>query len=522
VKPSSLTTTRPEVLVTRVSVVALLILCGVELAAIMLLNDRHIIYSLDDAYIHLALAENIAHGQYGVNAGELSSPASSILWPFLLAPFARWSSGQFVPLVVNLLAAAGSLVVFIRMLSRPLARFAARHDRLLVWLLIALVIPSTNVVGLVFTGMEHSLQVFLALIVLLGIIREQETGAVSWWHWAAIVVGPLVRYENLAVSLPAIVYLIARGHTRGAVTAGIGLTFALAAFSWFLHSSGLEWLPGSVLAKSAVMADGGATAIVQNLRNNLHDRQGVLLAVAWLVLLAVALDHRRSKEQRMLASWTVAALGLHLLVGAFGWYHRYEIYMWVTTLAVLLVLFAEQLSARFAAAAGRTTMLLCLIAAVIGLPYAGTLLTTPIASNNVYEQQYQMHRFLTEYWRAGAAVNDLGWASYRNDDYIVDLLGLGTRRVVESARANGNANWMDTLAKAHGVKLAAIYSESFPEIPKTWMRVGDLYLSRRRVSILSNQVTFYALDPPAAARARGLFIEFRRTLPAGTSLVVDE
>jgi hypothetical protein len=509
--------------VARVSVIALLIVCAVELTAMMLLNDRHVIYTLDDAYIHLALAENIARGQYGVNLGELSSPASSILWPILLAPFARLWSGQFVPLAINLLATVGSLLVFIRILAAPLRQFGARHDRLLVWLLVALVIPSTNLVGLLFTGMEHSLQVFLALVVVLGMIREQETAVVPWWQWAAIVGGPLVRYENLAVSLPALVYLTLRGYARSAVTAGVGCALALIGFSWFLHSSGLEWLPGSVLAKSTVMADGGAVpAILQNLRANLHDRQGVLLAVAWLVLVAVGLDRRRRRDQRMLASWAAAGIALHLLVGAFGWYHRYEIYIWATTIAVLLFLFAEPLSARFAAAPGRTAALLCAAAAVIGLPYAGTLLTTPVASNNIYEQQYQVHRFLTDYWRANAAVNDLGWTSYRNDEYVLDLLGLGSRRVVESARANGNPDWMDALARSHGVKLAAIYSESFPEIPKNWSRVGDLYLSRGRVSVLSNRVTFYALDQTSAARARTLLIEFRPTLPAGTSLVLDE
>jgi hypothetical protein len=32
----------------------------------------HFIYPLDDPYIHLALAENLAHGHYGINATEFS------------------------------------------------------------------------------------------------------------------------------------------------------------------------------------------------------------------------------------------------------------------------------------------------------------------------------------------------------------------------------------------------------------------------------------------------------------------
>ena len=49
------------------------------------LADGHLIYTLDDPYIHLAVARNILLGGYGVNATEFSSPSSSILWPWLLA-----------------------------------------------------------------------------------------------------------------------------------------------------------------------------------------------------------------------------------------------------------------------------------------------------------------------------------------------------------------------------------------------------------------------------------------------------
>ena len=71
-----------------------------DLAAILTLNAGHLVYTLDDAYIHLALAENIWNGHYGVNANEFSAPSSSILWPFILAPFAGLRIGNYVPLII--------------------------------------------------------------------------------------------------------------------------------------------------------------------------------------------------------------------------------------------------------------------------------------------------------------------------------------------------------------------------------------------------------------------------------------
>ena len=41
-------------------------------------------YPLDDVYIHLAMAEGIAQGTYGVNPGEAASASSSALWPLLI------------------------------------------------------------------------------------------------------------------------------------------------------------------------------------------------------------------------------------------------------------------------------------------------------------------------------------------------------------------------------------------------------------------------------------------------------
>src|SRR5262245_36529767 len=76
--------------------------------AVMWLCHGHLIYSLDDPYITLSLAWHIARGHYGINAGEAASPASSILYPFLLAGAGRSAVLEWTPAVINALAAAGT------------------------------------------------------------------------------------------------------------------------------------------------------------------------------------------------------------------------------------------------------------------------------------------------------------------------------------------------------------------------------------------------------------------------------
>jgi len=494
---------------------AVLLICGAELVAILNLNDRHLIYSLDDAAIHLAVAENIARGHYGVNLEEVSAPASSIAWPFLIAPFALLRFGEYAPLLINLPITVGTVALFVQILARALGQFRRRHERLLGLVITLLLVPATNVVGVLFTGMEHSLQVFLAVLTLFGIIREQETGRVPWWLGVAIVAGPLVRYENLALTVPALVYLGARAYWRAVAVCAAATTFSLGAFSVFLHAHGLGWLPSSVVMKSNVLSSGSAIAILQNFGANLRDRQGQLLGVAWLVLLLTSAHPKRSIEHRQLARWACAGVSLHLAAGTFGWYHRYEIYIWTTTLLTLIYLFGDILRSQWARRhVGAVFAAVILGSIAAGAPYATVLFTTPIACNNIYQQQYQMHRFLTEYWRAPAAVNDLGWTSYRNDSYVLDLYGLADREAVLRARQQ-SSDWMDVLSRQRGVGLAMIYPRLLGSVPSGWTALGELSVGRTNYSLFDPTVSFYAVDSAAAARARPLLVEFEPTLPAG-------
>src|SRR5579863_5573742 len=53
-------------------------------------DNGHFVYVVDDPYIHMAIAKNLAaHGVWGVTPYQFSSSSSSIIWPLLLSSIYR-------------------------------------------------------------------------------------------------------------------------------------------------------------------------------------------------------------------------------------------------------------------------------------------------------------------------------------------------------------------------------------------------------------------------------------------------
>src|SRR2546425_1726808 len=313
---------------------------GAEISAILFINSGHLVYTLDDAYIHLSLAENIARGHYGVNLGESSSPSSSILWPFLLAPVAGSALGTLAPLVLNVLVSLGTVFLFWRVVGVAMGDYQTDvvSSTAVPTLLVSLLIVATNLIGLIFTGMEHSLQVFLVTLIVWGLIQESRGGKADWWLVLSLILAPLVRYESLAISVPGLLYLFLRRHRKEALTAAVILGMALWGFSAFLVHLGLDPLPDSTMVKSKVVSSGGNLRLmVRHFGGSLNNPRGSVLAAVCLAPCWLAFSWGRKPAERLFA-WGIASGGaLHLLAGEDGWYSRDEIYIW--TASVLFVLY---------------------------------------------------------------------------------------------------------------------------------------------------------------------------------------
>jgi hypothetical protein len=214
----------------------------------------------------------------------------------------------------------------------------------------------------------------------------------------------------------------------------------------------------------------------------------------------------------------VIALGAHLVAGTYGWFNRYEVY----AVAILVIGGVYLLRPGFLRLhdKGHLAARIGLLAALAFLvsPYASAVWETPQASRNIYEQQYQMHRFATEFFPRRVAVNDLGWVSYDNDSFVLDLWGLGSETVRKQRAAKQfNADAIMDLANKADVDFAMVYQRWFKDsIPDSWCLMA--VLKGEAVSVANEEVNFYATRASAVADMRDALDRFAPTLPSRVTL----
>ncbi|HEY1121583.1 MAG TPA: hypothetical protein VGE67_08275 [Haloferula sp.] len=493
------------------------LLCLIGFLAILVLNDGKFIYTLDDPYIHLAVAEQIASGHYGINSVEFSAPCSSPIWPFLLAPLARLSIGEYLPLVLNIVFGGLTAGILLKR-ARTILPESTAGRVVICWAILA----GCNALGIVFNGMEHNLQLLAAIVVVEGMVRIAEGNPPGRWFWIAVIAGPLVRYENLALSAAACGLLLFNGRPKAAVIAGAAALASLAAFSLFLHGIGLPAIPSSITAKSQFTRTGGLlSGIWLTLDSSLTGNRGILLLLFTSALAVIGVV-AGPKTPRGKAALLIAGAGfLHAIFGTYGWFNRYESYIYGATLFALFALLPLPASL---ASSWRPahSFAVALFALVISYPYLKALPLTPVAASNIYCQQYQMHRFATGWWKRPVAVNDLGWVSYQNDQYVLDLWGLGSHVALQERLKNGGQSWAwaKDMAREKNVGLVMVYESWVPAKTLGWIKVGEFQLVGQCVSPASPKVAVFATSPELVPEIEGLLVDFRKTLPTGGAQIL--
>jgi hypothetical protein len=270
-------------------------------------------------------------------------------------------------------------------------------------------------------------------------------------------------------------------------------------------------LPNSVLLKSR------QESVSHNAAGRLFGFVGAWVAsfkhparwpIAVLACILIYLFIRQPvRRRKIVLGAAILVAALQELVGGFGAFHRYEVYAaaFLTILLLRAVWPSARVRMRWVLAA-----LFCL-----AMPYLVGTWGTPISSHQVYCQQYQMRRFVDDYYRRDIAINDLGLVSYRRPPgvYVLDLWGLAW---YEAGVVDRTPEWLAHSVAERHVGLAMLYPEWY-RIPGSWTHIGELCIDRQPVILGGQCVGFYGATPAATAELEPELRRFAATLPQGST-----
>jgi hypothetical protein len=245
----------------------------------------------------------------------------------------------------------------------------------------------------------------------------------------------------------------------------------------------------------------------------------MLLVLAWSQL----------ARSRFLAVTVLTAIGLHVVFARMGWFERYQAYLVVLGVYLVLELLDEGLAAapglgvsRRRAACGAVALLL-----LFSGTKAALTLRTPDAVDDTYVQRYQAGVFLQRYYAGEpVATGELGYISLLHQGPLTDMFGLGDYEVLNARRAAPDgypdAPYWEELAQSRGFRVAAVYpSTLYLDVPESWVLVGEWTLDRKHVSAYEDTFQFWATTTDEVAPLEAHLRDFEPRLPDGTQLEIN-
>ncbi|MFM8532273.1 MAG: hypothetical protein ACKOEC_01555 [Acidimicrobiia bacterium] len=497
----------------------------VALPAMQAQGDDRFVYPLDDTYIHMGMAKNLAtHGVWGVNRYHFSSSSSSPLWTLALAgAYVATGVRDVTPLVLNLICAGLLLWVSDRLLQRIRVPLAARVVGLIG------VVLAAELPALVLMGMEHVLHLLLTVW-----FAERAVGVLaspvsaSRRDWAVLcLAGALLgasRYEGFFLVGVVCLLLAIRHRLAAGVALGATAITPLIVFGLISTTNGSMFLPNSLLLKAGG-EEMSSLAVLFKLPGaedvELFGRHPALLIVfvsGIVVSIAAAVRHRTLWHAHVLTPFllvAMTALHAHFAFSSLFWVYRYDAY-----------LIGFGVVAIGAAAAGLATRIDALDAAA-ALAVFGFAIASPVralypqqeiaASRENFLEHMRAADFVNRYYPAGpVVVNDIGTFSYFGDSLFLDMFGLGDVEPLRIRRANHGAysaedveQWTQPFHPS-----AAIVQLGWAWVPErvraSWTKVAEIEI------VPSKQVLgFFAMSPDGAVALRDRVREYYAPLEGG-------
>lgn len=496
-------------------------------------NGGRWIYSVDDAYIHMALSKNIVtQGVWGVTAHEFTSASSSVFWSLILAGFYLIDVNTFVPLILNFVEGIILLWILYRILKKE------QLNEVYIFFSLMIFVLFNNTYNLIFTGMEHLTQGILVVLFfyLAATMIPQKVLSNKKQDWLLILIAMLLvttRYEGAFLVLIACFwfFFVSRRYMY-AIYLGLSSLFGIAIFGVYSWFQGWPVVPITLIVKGNRPEINSLQSFwdyaSEGLQAIAFDKLSLfsLMAILLIVCLRTWINKRFvDRINVMSVSFLIYAYLYMQFTGFYNLYFRYYFHYQLLLLLVLL-LGAYKLVIDLIKYQKRDTELrkvegLGLRAGVVITILSLILLPVQVppmkrGTDEIFMQQIQMAKFVQKYHNHDVvAANDIGAISYFTDIHLVDLAGLASLDVA-MARAEGrfNSSFIEEITKKKGTQLAIVYDNWFPGmLPKSWIKVGEWTYPDQTIQLGGRTVSFYATNPAMVERLTRELREFSPSLP---------
>jgi len=486
-----------------ISVFVFLSTTGIIIYSSLSRTDGIFFYTLDDPYIHMAMAKNFSlFGVWGVTRHEFTSCSSSPLWTLLLSGIYFFSGVKDItPFVLNILFSL--LSAFISFLF--VKKFT--DSKLIQTIILIFILLFSPFVSVVFTGLEHSMYSFFMVLTIYffyEIIKDsKENKSQRILFLISVTFLTASRYEGMFAAFAVMVVLLFKKKYLTGILTPVFSFLPVLIIGLVSVAKGWYFFPNSVLLKSTA-GGGDSWSFFGSFLNPqffqllwAYKRISVLLLISFIMFFALKKDKDIFSLRAMIIVFVIVTL-LHINFAKLGSLLRYEMYIMVFGIllnSVLLIKFVK-CSGKLA---GNVIFLFVLISGIFfSISTYSAATDVPVASTNIYQMQYQMSRFINKYYSNGyIALNDIGAVNYYCDIYCTDMWGLANKEIADLRRSGMyNSDDMMRINKERKTEIAVVFEtwfEKYGGMPKSWFNSGTWRIPDN-ITCGSDVITFYAPD----------------------------
>lgn len=495
--------------------------------------DNHLVYSLDDAYIHMSISKNLAeYGIWGVTKYEFASCSSSLIWTLLLAAvYYIFSPNEITPFIFNIIPAVLIIISAYFLLLKSGVTGKIYQLSVLIFIILLPPLPP-----LIFTGLEHVLHI---LISILFVYFAAETLSGNYNKKFILITAllaillPVIRYEGIAIVTGFCFLLILQRKWFASLAIFVSAILPVFIFGLVSISKGWSFFPNSLMLKASlpdVYSFDDFIGFIGVLGDGFLPNGRFIIFISMFTLLIISIiiySYYKSslwlkKRNFNLLTLLFFNVGLYLVYSRSGWSYRYQSFIISLSIFVLSVILYKYFSndsviPKWRNFAVRTVTILVII--VIGVYGVKLISEIPATARNIYEQQYQMGIFLKEYYNGSAvALNDIGACNYFADIKCVDMWGLSDIEISKMRRKeNFTKEDIRKVTTRKNVRIAIVYDSWFEEngsimLPGEWIKTGEWKIIDNIIAG-DDVVSFYAVNREEEIHLMNNLRQFSSRLP---------